>query len=89
MTATQTLMLLIYPAYNVIFLRLNGLAQLGFILVLPIIKHALSFLLLHVSIGILSENTLGTVSIEFFSIVFVQAHTIGWFNHIRHWSHRY
>lgn len=42
--SVQTLMLVVYPGYNAIFLSLDGVAQLAFVLLLPMIKIALKFI---------------------------------------------
>lgn len=41
----QTTMVLVYPAYNAIFLSLHGYSQLAFVLVLPLIKISFKYII--------------------------------------------
>lgn len=64
--ASQASFILVYFVYSAIFVRLKGLAQVAFILVLPMIKYAMKLMSMHVSTGIPYATAHCTVSIELF-----------------------
>lgn len=67
----QSTLILIYPAYNAIFLRLHGLPQNVFILVLPLIKTCTKRLFARVLHGIPAATTYGAVAVELFDALYL------------------
>lgn len=67
----QSFLVVIYPAYDAIFLRLRGFAQVTFILLLPAIKYFMTSLVRRFSIGIPAGNSIGMVSVKLFDALFV------------------
>lgn len=67
----QSVLALIYPIYNAIFFKLDGLAQSLFVLLLPIIKYGMSLLVTRVSTGIPFANTIGTISVKLFDALYM------------------
>lgn len=70
-TIIQTGLILIYPVYNALFLRLHGMAQVAFILVLAAIKYGMSRLLARHSKRVPITKTLGLVTIELFGALYL------------------
>lgn len=67
----QTAFLLIYPAYNALFLRLHGVGQLAFILVLSAIKYVMGRLLARVSKQVPATRALSLATIELFNALYL------------------
>lgn len=69
--AIQSLLLLIYPIYNAVFLRLHGLNQVAFVLLLPAIKFFMMKLLTRATIGIPEATAFGFVTVELFDALYL------------------
>lgn len=67
----QTFIILIYPLYNAIFLRLHGIAQVAFVFVLPVIKYCMSIVVERASVGVPSASAIGMVAVELFDALYL------------------
>lgn len=60
----QASLILNYPTFNTIFLRLNGLAQVVLVVLLPVIKYVINMLVVRVSVGLPFASAFGTISVR-------------------------
>lgn len=67
----QSLLLVIHPVYNAIFLRPHGFYQVAFVLVLPVIKFVMSAVIKRGSIGIPAANGVRVVTVELFDAFYL------------------
>lgn len=67
----QSTLVLVYPVYNAIFLRLDGLAQVAFVLVLPTLRFAFKRLYARVANRLPAASTFGPASIELFDALYL------------------
>lgn len=70
-TQIQAVFLLVYPAYNALFLSLHGYAQVASIVLLPAVKYCMARILARVSKRIPVARTLGLVTIELFDALYL------------------
>lgn len=69
--STEVVLVMIYPMYNAIYVRLDGLAQISFVLVLPVIKYFMNLLIGRVSVGIPAANAIGMISVKLFDALYM------------------
>lgn len=69
--SAQSIMILIYPAYNAGFIALTGITQLAFILVLPAIKYFMKWLLNRAGNHTTTTNVLVMTSVDFFEALYL------------------
>lgn len=67
----QSVLVLIYPAFNAVFLRLHGLTQVAFVLLLPVIKFSMTRLLTRTTAGIPAATAFGLVTVELFDSLYL------------------
>lgn len=70
-TVTQSILAVTYPAYNAIYLRLDGLAQVAFILVLPVIRFFMKRLYARIGEGIPAVASFGPATVELFDALYL------------------
>lgn len=69
--SAQAGMTLVYPVYNAIFSSLEGNAQLAFVLLLPVIKHALKYVTVKMHREYDDFLTALTATVEIFDALFM------------------
>lgn len=67
----QVCLLLLYPAYHAVFLRLHGLPQLAFILILPVMKFSMKAFLSRFTDKIPAASAFGLVTVELFDALYL------------------
>lgn len=70
MMVAQMPLVLVYPAYSAIFLRLTGLAQTAFVLVLPAAKILCKKLLMKAAVGLEDYVPTLLISIDLFNAIY-------------------
>lgn len=67
----QSLLVLVYPVYNAIFLRLRGTDQILFILLLPVIKYIMNLLIGRLCDEVPAAKAIGMVSVKLFEALYM------------------
>lgn len=67
---TQSLLIMVYPVYHAIFLRLSSLGQVAFVLLLPVIRYSMNSLVRRVTVGIPAASGIGMVSVKLFDALY-------------------
>lgn len=67
----ESFLMLIYPLYNVCFLRLSGLTQVAFVLLLPVIKYFVNLLTRQVSTDMPAARAIGTIAVKLFDALYM------------------
>lgn len=67
----QGALVLVYPAYNAMYIRLDGYAQVAFVLVLPAVKYSMKKLVARHSAGIPVANAYGLVAVRLFDALYL------------------
>lgn len=67
----QGALMLVYPVYNAIYIRLDGYAQVAFVLVLPAVKLSMKWLVARQSAGIPVANAYGLVAVRLFDALYL------------------
>lgn len=67
----QFVLIIVYPAYSAIFMRLHGPSQVAFILVLPSIKYAMHTIVDRVTTGIAAAYGVRMVVVELFDALYM------------------
>lgn len=71
MSSIQSVLVLIYPVYNAIFLRLDGLPQVAFVVVLPIIRYSIKRQFTRLAEEIPIFSSFGPVAVELFDALYL------------------
>lgn len=66
----QAALIVIYSAYNALFLRLHGSAQIAFVLVRPVFKYFMNWILGRYTVRIPSANVFGLVTVRLFDALY-------------------
>lgn len=67
----QSVLVILYPAYNAVFLRLHGFSQTASVLMLPIIKYVVKWLFAQALDEVPGATAFGMVSVELFDALYL------------------
>lgn len=69
--SAQSLLVVVYPIYNAIFVQLEGIPQILFILLLPLIKHFMNLLFNRLSVEVPTAKVYTVVSVKLFDALYM------------------